>query len=374
MFPSRMDGSWMIPESGRRFPPFKWPWNGGRRSSSPPILDDPGRVQPDLSLAPVASYLAKVMGRPVGFADNCVGESAREGVASLSSGEIMVLENLRFHAEETGNSPEFARSLADLADVYVNDAFGTAHRAHASTEGITRFVSVSVAGLLMEKEIHYLTQALENPGHPFVAILGGAKVSDKIDVVTNLIMKVDALLVGGGMAYTFLRARGFSTGDSLVEEDKLGTAAEILALASERGVELLTPFDHVVADRFAADARSRLLPEGDPIPGGWMALDIGPQTVKSYEKRIESARTIVWNGPMGVFEMAPFASGTMSIARAVAGSPATSIIGGGDSVAAVHQAGVASEITHISTGGGASLDFLAGKTLPGVEALTDKDR
>ncbi|MCI0402147.1 MAG: phosphoglycerate kinase, partial [Acidobacteria bacterium] len=287
--------------------------------------------------------------------------------------EILVLENLRFHAEEEANDETFSRALARLADYYVNDAFGTAHRAHASTVGITKFVEKSAAGLLMEKELEYLGRALENPERPFVAILGGAKVSDKIEVIRNLLDKVDALLVGGGMAYTFFKASGRAIGKSLVEDDKLELARHLLAEANEAGARLLLPVDDVLADKIDAAATTTVSDASQPIPEGKMGLDIGPKTVAQFSAEIARARTIVWNGPMGVFEVAPFAGGTMGIAEAVAGNRnATSIVGGGDSVAAVQAAGVADKITHISTGGGASLEFLEGKKLPGVEALSEK--
>jgi phosphoglycerate kinase len=294
-------------------------------------------------------------------------------VAKLKPGEVLELENLRFHPEEEANDEGFSRALARLADFYVNDAFGTAHRAHASTVGITKFVEKSAAGLLMEKELQYLGQALENPEHPFVAILGGAKVSDKIEVIRNLIGKVDVLLIGGGMAYTFLKASGIKVGKSLVEEDKLVLARNLFAEANERATRLMLPVDHVIAEKIDAAAATSVVGEGG-IPDDQMGLDIGPKTVATFIAEIAKAKTIVWNGPMGVFEVAPFAAGTMAVAQAVAANrAAVSIVGGGDSVAAVKAAGVADYITHISTGGGASLEFLEGKKLPGVEALTDKD-
>ena len=286
---------------------------------------------------------------------------------------MLLLENLRFHAGEEKNDPAFAKQLAKLCDLYVNDAFGSAHRAHASTEGITHFVSQSAAGLLMEKELTYLGKALREPDKPFVAIIGGAKVSDKIEVIQSLLGKVDALLIGGGMAYTFLKAKGQDVGKSLLEADKLDVAREAIEAAARRGVRFLLPVDHILADKFAADAQTQIFAGNGNFPADWMALDIGPKTADLYAKEISKARTIVWNGPMGVFEMPAFAHGTMQVAQAVAdNSLATSIVGGGDSVAAVHAAGVADKITHISTGGGASLEFLEGKKLPGVEALTEK--
>jgi phosphoglycerate kinase len=290
----------------------------------------------------------------------------------LEKSQTLLLENLRFHPEEEGNEEKFSKKLASLADYYVNDAFGTAHRAHASTVGITKFVKKSAAGLLMEKELEYLGKVLRHPEHPFVAILGGAKVSDKIGVIENLLNKVDALIIGGGMAYTFLKAQGEPIGKSLVEEDKVDLARQLLREAKSHKLKFLLPVDHVVADRIDAAATVQIVGSGH-IPANLMALDIGPKTVAAFATEIARARTIVWNGPMGVFEVAPFAKGTFKIAQAVAeNAAATSIVGGGDSVSAVHAAGVAEKITHISTGGGASLEFLEGKKLPGVEALTDK--
>ena len=309
----------------------------------------------------------------VAFSPDCVGEIALELSRQLESGQVLLLENLRFHAEEEANDAAFAKQLASLCDIYVNDAFGSAHRAHASTEGITHFVKQSAAGLLMEKELNYLGKALESPEKPFVAILGGAKVSDKIEVIDNLLGKVDALLIGGGMAYTFLKARGQDVGKSLLEADKIDTAKEALAKAEANGVRFLLPIDHILANKFAADAKKQIFSGDGAFPDEWMALDIGPKTIELFSEEIERARTIIWNGPMGVFEMPAFAAGTMNIAQAVADNgTAISIVGGGDSVSAVRQAGVAERITHISTGGGASLEFLEGKKLPGVEALTEK--
>ncbi len=299
--------------------------------------------------------------------------SRRSWRGSWSRGRCCCWKICAFHPEEEANDPEFAKKLASLCELYVNDAFGSAHRAHASTEGITHFVKQSAAGLLMEKELTYLGKALEAPARPFVAILGGAKVSDKIEVIDNLLGKVDALLIGGGMAYTFLKAKGQEVGKSLLEADKIDVAKEALAKAAAKKVRFVLPVDHVLADKFAADAATKIV-EGDaPFPADWMALDIGPKTVALFEKEIGAAATIVWNGPMGVFEMPAFAKGTTAIAKAVAeNQDAITIIGGGDSVAAVKQAGVADQIKHISTGGGASLEFLEGKKLPGVEALTGK--
>jgi phosphoglycerate kinase len=292
---------------------------------------------------------------------------------NLERGQTLLLENLRFHAEEEANDPKFAKQLAKLCDFYVNDAFGSAHRAHASTEGITHFVEKSAAGLLMEKELEYLGKALSHPQKPFVAILGGAKVSDKIGVIKHLMARVNTLIIGGGMAYTFLKAQGHEIGKSLLEADKIDLANQILSEAKASGIKLLLPVDHIVADRVAADARIQHIGEGQSIPAEMIALDIGPKSVELFSDEISDARTIVWNGPMGVFEIDAFAKGTKKIALAVAeNGAATSIVGGGDSVAAVNAAGVADKITHISTGGGASLEFLEGKRLPGVEALTNK--
>ncbi len=338
-----------------------------------------GKPNPKMSMKPVAERLRMLLdkdlsrGENVGFCPECVGPEAEEMASKLEKGQALLLENLRFHAEEEANDEHFAKRLAKLADFYVNDAFGTAHRAHASTAGITKFVQKSAAGLLMEKELQYLGRALQNPERPFVAILGGAKVSDKIGVIKNLLSKVDVLIIGGGMAYTFLKAQGEQVGKSLVEADKLDLAKDLLQQAKTHKLKFLLPVDHVIADRIEANALTRVVNHGDPIPDNMMALDIGPKTTESYAEEVSRARTIVWNGPMGVFEVPAFAKGTFKIARAVADNPgATSIIGGGDSVAAVKAAGVSDKITHISTGGGASLEFLEGQVLPGVEALTDK--
>lgn len=338
-----------------------------------------GKVNPKYSLRPVVDRLRMLLDHHLGeqvnvaFAPDCVGEVATEMARQLESGQVLLLENLRFHAEEEANDPKFAQQLASLCDLYVNDAFGSAHRAHASTEGITHFVKQSAAGLLMEKELNYMGKALTDPARPFVAILGGAKVSDKIQVIDHLLTKVDAILIGGGMAYTFLKAKGQDTGKSLLEADKIDVAKEALARAETRGVRFLLPIDHVLANKFAPDAKTQVFAGDGPFPAEWMGLDIGPKTVERFSKEIADASTIVWNGPMGVFEMPAFAVGTTKIARAVAANEdAVSIVGGGDSVSAVKKAGVADRITHISTGGGASLEFLEGKKLPGVEALTDK--
>ena len=326
-----------------------------------------GGPDPVFSLKPVAEHLAALLGKPVTFAEDCIGQKAEEAARVLKSGDVLVLENTRFHPEEEKNDPGMSRQLAELADVYVNDAFGTAHRAHASTEGVAKFLP-GVAGFLMEKEIQYLGQAVDDPKRPFVAILGGAKVSDKIGVIKNLLKKADTVLIGGGMANTFFAAQGFGMGDSLVESEALDTAKELLKLG---GSKLRLPVDMVLADKFedAAQKKTQLVGE---VPAGWRVLDIGPETVKQFGKIIAEAGTVVWNGPMGVFEFPNFAMGTFEIAKAIASSQAVSVIGGGDSVAAVAQAGVSEKITHISTGGGASLEMLEGLALPGLVALQDK--
>ena len=330
-----------------------------------------GKVVPSMSLAPAAARLARLLGRPVPMASDCMGEQVKAAVAALPPGGVVMLENCRFYAGDEKNDAAMSRALAELCDVFVNDAFGAAHRAHASTVGVTKFVPVSAAGFLMAKEIAYLGQAVQQPVRPFVAILGGAKVSDKIGVLKNLVAKVDALLVGGGMAYTFLKAQGMEVGASLLEADKLDMAREILEAARARGVTFLLPMDHVIAEKVDAASPTRIADSTD-LPPGWMGLDIGPRSREAFATAIRGAKTIVWNGPMGVFELPSFAEGTLAVARAVAASGATSIVGGGDSVAAVTQAGLADKITHISTGGGASLEFLEGIELPGVAALTDK--
>lgn len=328
-----------------------------------------GKANPEFTLKPIVEHLAGLLGgRAVVFAEDSVGDAARKAVSHAHNGsKVVLLENLRFHAEEEKNDDGFAKQLAELADVYVNDAFGAAHRAHASVAAIVPHFTHAGAGLLMEKELRYLGMAIGNPERPFVGILGGAKVSDKIDVIKNLLGKVDRLLIGGAMAYTFFKAQGLPTGKSLVEDDKLDLARDIL----ERAAPTL-PVDHVVADKMDANAKTEILKVNDPAIGDRMGLDIGPETTSLYAKQIRDAKTVVWNGPMGVFEMDPFAAGTLGVAKAVADVEGTTIIGGGDSVAAVNKAGVADRITHISTGGGASLEFLAGQKLPGVEALPDK--
>jgi len=332
-----------------------------------------GKVNPKYSLAPAAARLAELLGKPVEFASDCIGPEAGAKSKSLGNGSVLLLENVRFHPEEEANDAEFSKQLSALCDgLFVCDAFGSAHRAHASVVGITKFVSQSAAGLLMEKELTYLGKAISNPERPFVAVLGGAKVSDKIEVVQNLMKLADAMLIGGAMAYTFLKSQGLPVGKSLVEEDKLDLARNLLAEAQQRNFRLLLPVDHVVAE--SPNSTATKITDIAGTPEGWMGLDIGPKTVELFSQTISKARTIVWNGPLGMFERPAFSQGTLAIAKAVAATTAgaTSIIGGGDSVAAAEQSGVAKQISHISTGGGASLEFLAGEKLPGVEALTDK--
>jgi len=326
-----------------------------------------GKKDPKFSLAPVAERLSQLFGEKVTLATDCIGEEVQKQIDGTREGEVVLLENLRFHPEEEKNEEAFSKGLASLCDVYVNDAFGTAHRAHASTEGMTRFVKTVAAGFLMMKEVESLEKALVSPGKPYVAILGGAKISDKIGVIQNLLDKVTTLLIGGGMAYTFLKTEGFQTGKSLVEEDQIGFSLNLIEKAKGK-IKFLLPSDHIAAERMDVQAKREIV-RNDKIPSGWVCLDIGPETVKTFSEEIKSAKTIVWNGPMGVFEMEPFSQGTFAIAKAIANSSAFSIVGGGDSVAAVNKAGVADRISHISTGGGASLEFLEGKKLPGIEAL-----
>jgi phosphoglycerate kinase len=329
-----------------------------------------GKPSAEFSLRPVAAKLADLVGRPVQFAEDCIGEPAQKAIQQAGKNGLVLLENLRFRPEEEKNDATFAKALASLADVYVNDAFGSAHRAHASTEGIVHHVKHAAAGLLMAREIEYLSKAIKNPDRPFVAVLGGAKVSDKLEVIENLIPRVDALLIGGAMAYTFLKARGVPVGRSLVEEDLLETARDVERRAKERNLRLELPTDHLVAPKLDANVPVETLAVGDPAIGDRMGLDIGPKSIETYRSVIHGAKTVVWNGPMGVFEIDAFAKGTIEVARAVAAVKGTTIIGGGDSIAAVAKAGVTDRITHISTGGGASLEFLGGRELPGVAALT----
>lgn len=330
-----------------------------------------GQVKEELRLAPVAQRLSELLGAPVKTVSDCVGSEVETAVASLAPGDVLLLENLRFHPEEEANDPEFARKLAALADVFVNDAFGAAHRAHASTAGVAAYLP-AVAGFLMEKEIDYLDRVVTHPERPVAAIIGGAKISSKIGVLRHLLSKVDAILIGGGMASTFLKAQGLEVGDSLVEDDQLDTARRIVAEAEECGVRLLLPADVVVADAFDAGANHRVVPVHAVEPG-WRIMDIGPETVRRYAEALCGMRTIVWNGPMGVAEWEAFAAGSLGIARAVAESGATTIIGGGETVALVEQSGLAGRFSHVSTGGGASLEFLEGRELPGVAALLDRD-
>jgi phosphoglycerate kinase len=334
-----------------------------------------GKPNPKYSLRPAAARLSELLGAPVEFASDCIGADAEAKSRSLPNGGLLLLENVRFHPEEEANDENFSRHLAALCDgLFVCDAFGSAHRAHASVVGITRFVKQAAAGLLMERELAYLGKALSSPERPFVAVLGGAKVSDKIEVVENLMRVADALLIGGGMAYTFLKSQGVPVGKSLVDPEKLGLARTLLDEAKQKNFRFLLPVDHVLGAEFKPDTKTQTT-SVNATPEGWMGLDIGPETVAKFSQELGRAKTIVWNGPMGVFEMPAFANGTLGIARAVAAATsrgATSIIGGGDSVAAIHAAGLADKISHISTGGGASLEFLAGRKLPGIEALTDK--
>jgi phosphoglycerate kinase len=326
-----------------------------------------GQRLPELSLRPVANRLSELLEEPVAFVEDCVGTEVKDAAAALGLGKVLLLENTRFHPEETKNDPAFAAELASLAEIYVNDAFGTAHRAHASSEGVAHHLP-AVAGFLMEKELNFLGKVLSDPEHPFVALLGGAKVSDKIGVVKSLLERADTLLIGGGMANTFLAAQGLQMGDSLVEEDSLEVASEILQKAGEH---LILPVDAIIADAFSEDAHWKTASVSD-VPEGWRILDIGPDTVQRFTEFLGNARLVVWNGPMGVFEFSPFAKGTFAIAKAIADSDAVSIIGGGDSAAAISKAGLSDRISHVSTGGGASLEFLEGKQLPGVAALEDR--
>lgn len=330
-----------------------------------------GKPDNAFSLSPVATHLSKLLGQQVIMAPDCVGENIELLAKQLANGSVMLLENVRFHKGETDNDPEFAAKLAKLADIYVNDAFGTAHRAHASTEGVAKLLQPAVSGYLMEKELRYLGGALADPLRPFVAIIGGAKVSDKITVIENLLGKVDAILIGGGMAYTFLKAQGYEIGTSLVEEDRLSLAKELLSAAAAKGVAFMLPVDHLVTSKFSADSPAETC-GNDNFPTDKMGLDIGPESVKLYAQKVATAKTVVWNGPMGVFEFEAYSRGTFAIAETLAATDCLSIIGGGDSVAAVNKSNLQDKMTHISTGGGASLEFLEGKELPGVVALTDK--
>lgn len=334
-----------------------------------------GKSSPECSLKPVADHLETLVDVPVYFAEDCIGEKAEKVIKKAKAGEIVLLENVRFHPEEKKNDPKFAMKLATHADLFVNDAFGSSHRAHASVAGVTEFLQPSVSGFLLEKEIKYLEDSINSPSRPFVAILGGAKVSDKIGVIENLISKVDTIIIGGGMTYTFYKAMGLNIGNSLVEDDKIDLAKELMKKAEEKGVDFMLPIDSVVAKEFKNDAEHKVV-DRDGIEDGWMALDIGPQSAIAFSNRIKNARTVLWNGPMGVFEMENFADGTFTVAEALADATANNgaitIIGGGDSAAAIKQAGKSDKVSHVSTGGGASLEYLEGKELPGVAALTDK--
>jgi phosphoglycerate kinase len=344
---------------------------GGRLILASHLGRPKGKVNPKMSLKPAATRLAQLLGKPVAFAADCIGPEAEAAAKALKNGDVLLLENLRFHPEEEKNVPEFAQKLAALAELYVDDAFGSAHRAHASTEGITQYLSPCAAGLLMEKELEYLGKAVGHPERPYVAIVGGSKVSDKIELLQNLMKFADTVLIGGAMAYTFLKAQGVEVGLSRVEGDKLDLARDLLQFAERRSIDLRLPVDHIVAEKLDSSAAAEACPTRS-IPADRLGVDIGPATRADYAAHIAKAKTIVWNGPMGVFEIPQFAEGTVAIAHAVADSPAVSVVGGGDSVAAVKKAGVEAKITHISTGGGASLEFLSGLTLPGVAALTEK--
>lgn len=329
-----------------------------------------GKVVDSMRLTPVAKRLEKLLGKKVIKTDDCIGEAVKKTVAEMKPGDVVLLENLRFHAEEEKNDPAFAKELASLGDIFVNDAFGTAHRAHASTEGVTKYLP-SVAGFLLEKEIKYLGSAVDNPKRPFIAILGGAKVKDKIKVIDNLLNKVDALLIGGGMAYTFLKAKGKTIGASKLDKDGFDTAKQALDKAAKKNIPMLLPVDNVIADKFDAGANTKLV--GEDIPDGWMGLDIGPKTIALFEDKLKTAKTVVWNGPLGVFEMDKFAKGTQEVAKFLAGlKGVTTVIGGGDTAAAMSKFKVDDKMTHISTGGGASLEYLEGRGLPGIDALQDK--
>ena len=348
--------------------------NGGLLILTSHLGRPKGERNPDFSLKPVADHLATLIDAPVHFADDCIGETAESVIAKAKPGEVVVLENVRFYKEETENDEEFSKKLAAHADLFVNDAFGSSHRAHASVAGVTRYLQPAASGYLLEKEIKYLNDSINDPDRPFVAILGGAKVSDKIPVIEQLISKVDTIIIGGGMAYTFLVANGKSVGNSLLQEEMVDTAKSLMEKAKAAGVNLMLPFDFVIADDFSNDANQEVVDE-DNIKDGWEALDIGPQTAIAFGNTIKSAKTVVWNGPMGVFEMPSFADGTNAVAEALVEATnfgGTTIIGGGDSASAIKNAGLADKVSHVSTGGGASLEFLEGKELPGVSSLTDK--
>ncbi|MGH6628156.1 MAG: phosphoglycerate kinase [Burkholderiales bacterium] len=353
-------------------PSIKLAVNQGARLILSSHLGRPkGKPNPKMSLKPAAARLSELLEKPVAFAPDCIGTEVEALSKALKDGDVLLLENLRFHPEEEKNDPEFSKQLAALAEVYVNDAFGSAHRAHSSTEGITKFLSPCAAGLLMEKELEYLGKAVENPERPYIAIVGGAKVSDKIELLQNLMKFANSVLIGGAMAYTFLKSKGIEVGLSKVEDDKLDLARDLMQFGERRDIKLCLPSDHVVSDRVDPSAKAEVV-NTTAIPANRLGVDIGPATRAAYAAEIARAKTIVWNGPMGVFEIDQFAEGTLAVARAVADSSAVSIVGGGDSVAAIHKAGIEARVSHISTGGGASLEFLSGMTLPGVAALTEK--
>ncbi|KAD3067127.1 hypothetical protein R6Q59_018778 [Mikania micrantha] len=371
-----LDDSFKITDDTRiraAVPTIKYLMSNGARVILSSHLGRPKGVTPKCSLKPLVPRLSELLGVEVKMADDCIGPEVEKLVAEIPEGGVLLLENVRFYKEEEKNDPEFAKKLASLADLYVNDAFGTAHRAHASTEGVAKYLKPSVAGYLMQKELDYLVGAVSNPNKPFAAIVGGSKVSSKIGVIESLLEKVNILVLGGGMIFTFYKAQGYKVGSSLVEEDKLDLATSLLEKAKSKGVSLLLPSDVVIADKFAADANSKVVPANE-IPDGWMGLDIGPDSIKSFSETLDTTKTIIWNGPMGVFEFEKFAAGTDAIAKKLAElgeKGVTTIIGGGDSVAAVEKVGLADKMSHISTGGGASLELLEGKTLPGVLALND---
>nr|MBU1328102.1 phosphoglycerate kinase [Candidatus Omnitrophota bacterium] len=351
-------------------PSIKYAVDNGARLILMSHLGRPKGADDSLRLDPVAKRLSELLGKKVVKLNDCIGSEVQKAVSEMRDGDVILLENLRFHVEEEGNNPEFAKKLAGLGEIYVNDAFGTAHRAHASTEGVTKFLKVSVAGFLLAKEIEYFDKALSNPPKPFVAILGGAKVSDKIMVIENLMNKVDAILIGGGMAYTFLKAQGMEIGSSKLEADKIDVARAIIEKAKKLGIKLVLPVDHLIADKVDAISNTRVVT--DVVPQGWMAVDIGPKTVDEFKKELRSAKMIIWNGPLGVFEITKFSRGTEDIARFIAGLKTISIIGGGDTASAIAKFGLEHAMSHISTGGGASLEYMEGKILPGIAALNEK--
>ena len=351
-------------------PTIKYAIDQGSRLILMSHLGRPKGVNEAERLTPVAKRLSELLGKNVQKLDDCIGPEVQKTVSAMKDGDVILLENLRFHPEEEKNDPEFAKKLASLGEIYVNDAFGTAHRAHASTEGVTKYIKICVAGFLLAKEIEYFEKALSNPPKPFVAILGGAKVSDKIMVIENLMKKVDTILIGGGMAYTFLKAQGMEIGSSKLEADKIDVAKSIMKKAKELGVKIVLPVDHLIADKFDAVSNTKVVT--DTIPQGWMALDVGPKTVDEFKKELRNAKMIIWNGPLGVFEITKFSRGTEDVARFIAGLKTISIIGGGDTASAISKFGLEHAMTHISTGGGASLEYMEGKVLPGVAALNDK--